>query len=145
MALCVAFFTPASAKSTKTPGLNTAPRALTPPPKEWAMFPDEPAAPPPAAPNPPPNQPGAPQQANQSGNAAAPSAPQGGIVSAAIAPAPKRDLPILWIAVTGLLSFGALVACGGLILKKEELESDVGPGVKMVAGVPIVPDEQEIR
>lgn len=146
LAITLALSTPAIAISMKSPGVNNAPRALTPPPKEWAMFPDEPPAAPPAAPNaPPPNQANAPQQANQPSNAAVPAEANGGIVSAKVNPAPARELPILWIAVTALLSIGAIVACGGLIFKNEELAGDEAPSVKMVAGVPVVSDEQEIR
>ena len=107
--------------------------SLTPPPKEWAMFPqDEPPAT-------TPQNGQTPAQSNTAaatGNSVNGGSTSGGIVSAANThSAPRRELPLFWLVVTGALSFGAITACGSLILRKDATpETDL----------PVVSDLQEI-
>ena len=113
--------------------------SLTPPPKEWAMFPQD-EAPPAVAPQ------NSQAGAAQGGNAAAPGASanggnlSGGIVSAANThSAPHRELPLFWLLVTGALSLGAFTACGSLILRKDaSLDS-------LASEIPVVSEAQEIK
>ena|ERR1043165_1082453 len=106
--------------------------SLTPPPKEWAMFPqDEP--PPQQAQNP---QQGNPNSTNNSGNMVSGSANTGGIDSAHARSGHQKELPLLWLLVTGALSLGAAVACGSLILRKDQLaDEDQLPTVSEVQEV----------
>ncbi len=117
--------------------------SLTPPPKEWAMFPqDEP----PAAPT-QPGQAGQPPVNNvqPSNGTVANNASAANTSSVVSAPnvrsqVPAKELPLLWMALTAVLSLGAVVACGGLILSKDAPEEFVDED-----GVPVVSEVQEIR
>ncbi len=115
--------------------------SLTPPPKEWAMFPQD--DPPPQANNSGQAPANGAQTAN--GNSSAGGNSSGGIVSAANlhSQAPQRELPLLWMVLTGALSLGAVVACGGLILQKdapEELAENASAD-----DLPVVSEELEVN
>src|SRR6185295_17665374 len=87
--------------------------SLTPPPKEWAMFPQD---------EPPPQQGQAPQHGNpNSANGGATSGESTGDFSSAANAhsVPAKNLPLFWIFVTGVLSLGAVAACGSLILRSD--------------------------
>lgn len=121
--------------SSLLPTICATANSLTPPPKEWAMFPqDEPPA---AAP-----QKG--QNPAQPNNAATPNAPgtsttggaaTGSLVSVANTHSThQRELPIFWLLMTGTLSLGAFVACGSLILRKGAEAEDI----------PVISELQEV-
>jgi hypothetical protein len=120
-----------------TPATMTTFGSLTPPPKEWAMFPQE--EPPAAAPQ-NSQAPVQPNSATAPGTSAQSGHYTGGIVSAANAhTAPRRELPLFWLMVTGALSLGAITACGSLILRKDaSLESSADE-------IPVVSELQEIK
>ena len=105
--------------------------SLTPPPKEWAMFPQDEPSPAQGA-----------QQANQtSANNASGSVSgdrMGGIVPASNLHARQHELPLFWLLVTGLLSIGAMAACGSLIMRKDS------PSPAAKDTVPTVGEEQEV-
>jgi hypothetical protein len=112
--------------------------SLTPPPKEWAMFPQD---------EPQPQQGQAPHQGNPNaangGAGSASSESSGNFVSAANAHSvPAKSLPLFWIFVTGVLSLGAVAACGSLIMRSDAAQQaqTLGSGT-----VPVVSDAQEIR
>ncbi len=100
--------------------------SLTPPPKEWAMFPQD---------EPPPQAPQTPAQAGQNptpsnGQSSVGGSVHGssGVVSAAhVHTGPHREMPLLWMLLTGALSLGAIAACGSLIVQKGVEEP--APGV----------------
>lgn len=124
--------------------INAAPLvvgSITPPPKEWAMFPEEPPALPPVAqPGQPPVAGGLPPQAHpqtQGGTVNSTAQPATvGVVSAPVAH--HRELPLVWLALTGLLSLGAMLACGSLILRRDE------PALSP-SGIPMISDTLEVR
>lgn len=117
------------------PIVSAATGSLTPPPKEWAMFPQD--EPPPAAPQKGQN----PAQPNNTiapgatGTSASGGAATGSLISVANTHSThQRELPLFWLLVTGALSMGAFVACGSLILRKG-VESDE---------IPVVSELQEV-
>ena len=114
--------------------------SITPPPKEWAMFPEEPPAQAPAA-QPgqaghPPVAGGIPAQTNPQNPSATAQSAMTGVVSAPVVH--HRDLPLVWLALTGFLSLGAMFACGSLILRKDE-------GAALPSGIPVISDTLEVR
>jgi len=131
--------------ATLLPTIGVSVGSLTPPPKEWAMFPqDEPA---PQGAQPPAQNaqnPGAPKTAGGTGTAASGNESSGGIVSAAnVRQAPHKELPLFWMLLTGALSFGAITACGSLILRKDAASSNESEGTHDF--VPVVPEHLEVK
>ncbi|MEI6233578.1 MAG: hypothetical protein WCT04_11030 [Planctomycetota bacterium] len=119
------------------PAIESVVGSLTPPPKEWAMFPqDEPTPLPQQAPaknGQNPAQPNAPANVATGGTVESQ-----GVVSATNArPIPQREFPLIWMLLTAGLSLGALAASGSLILRKDALsESD---------DIPVVSELQEVN
>lgn len=91
--------------------------SLTPPPKEWAMFPQD--EPPPQAAQTPGQAGQNPAQSNGQSTTGGSEHGSSGVVSAAHAhTTPHREMPLLWMLLTGALSLGAIAACGSLIIQK---------------------------
>ncbi len=126
--------------------------SLTPPPKEWAMFPQDEA--PVTSPLPPPQNGQNPSPAKGPGapgnsNASAASDNTSGLVSAPNArPVQHKELPLFWLLLTGALSLGAITACGSLILRKDATivsDASIDGAAQQVNEIPVVSELQEIK